>query len=628
MDPIHHRLILMFRNSPAPIKLGETGAIDRSLGPLQYPFACETQASQLGPPLVDNQDGIGTPVIIGGVHQGYSKDCLLATQAGYFYKPLDTDRIKPLTPDVDPSLIDIAQVNGKVVPFVVRVERGTINRFIYAIAVLADPSTPLARPNTSLWNGKLIYYFRGGVGIGKRQGDVRPTTATRDRMAQLAKGYAIAYSTGTVTSVHYNIWVAAHTAAMVKNQFVGLYGEPTYTVGIGGSGGAVQQLLIAQNEPGLLDALIPQYSYPDMVTQTIWAYDCELLEYYFDVTARRQKRWRVQEQRSLIMGLAADSGAHNPFNDIEFWSRIVRLRPGHPPDGATECAVSWRGLTPLTNNPTYTNHPDRYAQPLHRDARWSHWHDLKYIYGVDDDGYANRTYDNVGVQYGLLALRTGDITPAEFLHLNANIGGWKSPKEMRQERYWLLNGHGSLSEVRMWSDHNMRKAPEPVSIDVFSEQNRATAISAAPRNSGHLGAIQAAYRAGQVFLGNIDIPIVDLRHYLDDQLDMHHSFASQATRLRLMRGNGHIDNHLIWVAAPPFDLDAPKPWYSLMNGSPRVNRQWRRTAAGTVRVKPSRWDRCLGRCMEWPHSRRMHAAVSCIQESARRGGRTVNRRCF
>jgi hypothetical protein len=426
-------------------------------------------------------------------------------------------------------------------------------------------------------------------------------------MAQLAKGYAIAYSTGTVTSVHYNIWVAAHTAAMVKNQFVGLYGEPTYTVGIGGSGGAVQQLLIAQNEPGLLDALIPQYSYPDMVTQTIWAYDCELLEYYFDVTARKQKRWRVQEQRSLIMGLAADSAAHNPFNDIEFWSRVARLRLGRLPDGATECSASWRGLTPLTNNPTYTNHPDRYAQPLHRDARWSHWHDLKYIYGVDDDGYANRTYDNVGVQYGLLALRTGDITPAEFLHLNANIGGWKPPKEMRQERYWLLNGHGSLGEVRLWSDHNMHKAPEPVSSDVFRERNRATVISVAPRNSGHIGAIQAAYRAGQVFLGTIDIPIVDLRHYLDDQLDMHHSFASQATRLRLMRGNGHIDNHLIWVAAPPFEPTAQAlllidEW--LTQGKPQMAQDGCWDSSGkSIAMGPNVWDgawngRTPGACMQ------------------------------
>jgi hypothetical protein len=40
-------------------------------------------------------------------------------------------------------------------------------------------------------------------------------------------------------------------------------------VGIGGSGGAIQQYVYAQNHPGLIDAGIPQYSYPDMVTQTI-----------------------------------------------------------------------------------------------------------------------------------------------------------------------------------------------------------------------------------------------------------------------------------------------------------------------------------------------------------------------
>jgi hypothetical protein len=539
---------------PTPLQLGEVGPIDESIEPLQYPFACQTEDSGLGPPLVDNHDGIGTAVVLNGEIVGYSKDCLVKTQAAYFFKPRDNDRLKPLTPDTNPSVIDTVNINGKTAPFVVRLERGTINRFIYAIVMLADPSAPLHQPGTELWNGKLIYYFRGGVGIGKRQGDVRPSAATRKRIPQLAAGYAIAFSSGTQTSVHYNIRRAAHTAAMVKHQFVGLYGEPEYTVGIGGSGGAVQQLLIAQNEPGLLDALIPQYSYPDMVTQSIWAYDCELLEYYFDVTARDNKRWRIQEQRTLIEGLSADSNAANAFNAVNFWSNIVRLRLPRRLSGATECAVGWRGMTPLTNNPTYTHHSYRYAPSVQRNGRWSHWHDLKHIYGVDDDGYALRPYDNVGLQYGLQALRAGDITPAEFLHLNVNIGTWKPPKEMRQERYWRVNGHGSLGEVRIWSDHNMRKTPGgPVPMSVFTEQHAVPAISAAPRTAGNLNAIRAAYRSGHVFLGTIDLPIVDVRHYLDDQLDMHHSFASLTTRLRLLRGNGHRDNHLIWVAEPPFD---------------------------------------------------------------------------
>ena len=38
-------------------------------------------------------------------------------------------------------------------------------------------------------------------------------------------------------------------------------------------------------------------------------------------------------------------------------------------------------------------------------------------------GFANRPYDNVGVQYGLRALASGRITTAQFVDLNAKIGG-------------------------------------------------------------------------------------------------------------------------------------------------------------------------------------------------------------
>ena len=44
-------------------------------------------------------------------------------------------------------------------------------------------------------------------------------------------------------------------------------------------------------------------------------------------------------------------------------------------------------------------------------------------------------WDNVGVQYGLKALRDGLITPAQFLDLNANVGSWKETSQMVQEGY-------------------------------------------------------------------------------------------------------------------------------------------------------------------------------------------------
>ena len=98
----------------------------------------------------------------------------------------------------------------------------------------------------------------------------------------LQMGYAVLYSTGTRTNTHYNLQLGGETAIMVKDRFVSAYAEPEYTVAVGGSGGAIQQYVYGQNHPGLLDAGVPQYSYPDMVTQTIHVGDCELLERWLD----------------------------------------------------------------------------------------------------------------------------------------------------------------------------------------------------------------------------------------------------------------------------------------------------------------------------------------------------------
>jgi hypothetical protein len=99
----------------------------------------------------------------------------------------------------------------------------------------------------------------------------------------LARGYAVAYSTGTKTGEHYNLELGGETAIMVKDRFVTEYGDPDYTIGVGGSGGGIQQYVYAQNHPGLIDAGVPQYSYPDMITQAIHIGDCELLERWIDM---------------------------------------------------------------------------------------------------------------------------------------------------------------------------------------------------------------------------------------------------------------------------------------------------------------------------------------------------------
>jgi hypothetical protein len=93
-------------------------------------------------------------------------------------------------------------------------------------------------------------------------------------------------------------------------------------------------------------------------------------------------------------------------------------------------------------------------------------------------------------------------------------------------------------------------APGPTTFDPWSSRNMRLSpdggVTPAPRRSGNLAAIQAAYQSGMRFDGHIDIPVIDWRHYLEEQLDMHHSHQSFATRRRLQLARGNADNQVIW----------------------------------------------------------------------------------
>ncbi|MCW8195125.1 hypothetical protein F6455_10040 [Proteobacteria bacterium 005FR1] len=527
-----------------PIPLGETGPVNPLFaGPLEYPFLCGHNGVTYSQPLVDNHQGYGVPVfardeegVLTDEIVGYSLHCSQPTQASYFYNREGTQEFYPLEEANDD--IAMIEVDGREVPFVLRLETGTINRFHYIIAALRGSEESIDKPNPDHWNKKLIYRFRGGVGIGKRQGKIRASDVLRRGFDQLQMGYAMVYSTANQTSNHYDMWLAEDTAARVKRQFVGLYGEPVYTVGIGGSGGAIQQYLFAQNHPGLLDAIIPLYSYPDMITQTINVLDCEPLEYYFDVTDGEDPRWDVWENRSWIQGMNADSQARNRFTQLKGLADLLNFRFPEFTSGASECIKGWRGLTQLVYNPTFIHFESAFAPEIADQVHWTHWDNLKNFYGVDKNGYANNTWDNVGVQYGLEALKEGQITPADFLHLNRHVGGWKDHPDFQNERLWLLTGKFFPVDLSFWSEQNMKHAG-------------AGAVS--PRTEGSLAAMEGAYRSGHVFIGQVDVPIIDARHYLEEELDMHHSTASFDTRLRLQKGQGHADNQVIWMADKRYD---------------------------------------------------------------------------
>src|SRR5690606_25952986 len=182
---------------------------------------------------------------------------------------------------------------------------------------------------------------------------------------------------------------------------------PVYTVRRVASGRAVRHYVLRQYHPCLFVAAIAVQRYPDMVTQTIHIGDCELLEYFMDATDRDNDKWHTTKNRTWLVGLNATDEVPDPLAGAK-----TQLGYGTAP-GSTECVESWRGLTPLTMNPHFGNAENQeQMQPagVMDSVNWSHYDDLRNVYGVDGEGYPRRLFDNVGVQYGLQSFLDGHIS--------------------------------------------------------------------------------------------------------------------------------------------------------------------------------------------------------------------------
>lgn len=542
---------------------------------VQYPFACTTERAGLGQPKVDNQDGDGVTVYAvddKGVKTdevvGWSRDCDADTQTWYYAvdtkgdrhvvrangaaAPTSIEAIEAMLPQgrglATTEVVDVEGVTE--VPYLVRHERGVINRFIYSISMLAPQDEVLAAEpvqSDELWNGRLLYQFQGGVGIGFSQGAFSERRAIFGEPDRLGKGYAVIYSTGTSTGDHYNLLVGGRTAVKVKDHFVDTFGEPRYTVGVGGSGGGIQQYVYNQNHPDLLDAAIPQRSYSDMTTQTIHIGDCSLIERWMDVDAASDPTWKNWDNREWIEGLNTIDGY---LGDTGAQLAQLQAAMGQTPQtGSSECLEGWFGLAPLAMNPKYGSETgwDLLGDQV-ADIEKNHWSDAREAYGTDPEtGFARVPWDNVGVQYGLQALVDGDITAEQFLDLNARIGSWKDPQDMVQEGFPFVGSVAGLpGNYDPWSARNMNLSPDG-------------GVTPAPRRTGDVVAIQNAYRSGLVNLGAPprEIPIIEARDNLEQVLNMHNSHQSFAVRERMIENQGDADNQAIWWLKTDAEGDSP-----------------------------------------------------------------------
>jgi hypothetical protein len=360
-------------------------------GPRQTPFTCETQVLGFGPPL--------------------DADCSVATRVEYFYRARDQDG-NPFKPYDRASSrpADLAMtttIDGKTVPYIVRREMGTINRAVYAIAFLHEPGTPLPDPwnsGTTSWNSRLIYSFGAGCQAGYHQGrNIGGLLANRSFLeesqlgdAGIARGYAVASSTLNAFGTSCSDVISAETMMMVKEHFIEQFGVPRYTIGSGRSGGSMQQQLIANNYPGLLDGLIPTASFPDTLTFITHFADCELLDEAFQASTLT---W-TDTQKAAVTGEAT-------------WQFCQRNGTGFPVLRPGYC-----DRTAVAADQVY----DAKANP--QGVRCTYQDNMVNVYGRDPKtGFARRPLDNVGVQYGLKALNDGAITFEQFLDVNRRVGG-------------------------------------------------------------------------------------------------------------------------------------------------------------------------------------------------------------
>jgi len=414
----------------------------------------------------------------------FGADCAMETRVDFVYRSAgEPAQWKPLLAP-SPLPDDMARTTtseGKSVPFLVRLETGTINRAIYQTAVLVDPGagepSPWSPP--APWNGRLVYTYGGGCEAGFFQGT---STGGVLRADVLAEGYAVASSTLNVNAQGgCNDPLSAETTLMVKERFAETYGVPLHTIGNGGSGGAMQQLLIAHAYPGILDGILPTMTFPDAVSYMIDSSDCGLL-----LRPYLNKKGYDDETKRVFGGWAIWGTC-----DESLGPRPNRIGPEDCPEVIPEAA-----RYDAVRNPT--------------GIRCSIYDAMRSIFGtrryaeveptpaVD---FGRNPHDNVGVQYGLLALNEGRISKSVFLDVNENIGARDIDSQPTRER--------------------MHADP---------------------------AVVQIAYETGRITNGKGGLavtPIIEERSYLDPTGNFHTSYYSFVTRERLRRDNGHADNYVL-----------------------------------------------------------------------------------
>ena len=360
---------------------------------------------------------------------------------------------------------------------------GYVDRDQYAVATLYQPGQPWTpvQPQPQ-FNRKLVLTHGASCdttyGTGTAPSVMNPVL--------LGHGYVLASHALDNAGHNCNLATQAESLIMTKEHVIKTYGDLLWTIGTGCSGGSLVQQQVANAYPGLYQAITPQCSFTDAWSSAMEYEDYYMLLQYFE----HPDGWSPGTAWTPTQ-ISAVIDHPNPANPITFTNVIPnsgmpsRSCPGVPDDQVYDPTTNPGGVK-CTLQDYMVN-----------------------VFGQRPDGFANRPFDNVGIQYGLEALRTGALSPAQFVDLNTKVGS--------------LDYNGNFQVPRVPAD---------------------------------LIGLDRAYTSGAVdSANNLDqVAIIDLRG--PDPGAFHDVYRTYAMRNRLLRNFGTAANQVLWRGQAPLIGDA------------------------------------------------------------------------
>jgi hypothetical protein len=473
-------------------------------GPQIQPWVCATKAGSIATVVVP---GTGLSSSVTTRTSGLDADptdagCNAPTKFSYYYEPKALQgsactlgitgtnpcfiAYDPAARPTDAQIADFTNDRGDSVKSMIRLELGTMDRGMYQVLTYFDPAQPWKpwAPQKG-WNGKLHWKF--GASASGNRFQQTPGASVFDANA-LAAGFMVANAQLTNHNDNNNEFLAAEQMMMVKEHIIDTYGEIRYTMSDGLSGGSMMQTVISSVMPGLLQGIQPAWSYPDAVSTWIETRECGMLANYYQTPAG-----------TTLTDPARDAIEGKPNAYCKTWVSSF-INPQVPT---------------LPNNCGPGFPPAIVYDPVSRPTgvRCSIHDVLVNIFGTIIDTDRNLKpklpYDNVGVQYGLLALKSGALTPEQFVQLNETIGAYDT------DMNWTAGS------------------------------NFATPVVPAPRFRALPDALPQIYQSG--LLDNAKnlakVAMIDIRPEFGPNIHM--PWRSSQKRARLDAANGNHDNSVI-----------------------------------------------------------------------------------